>query len=146
MIMRSFALATAFTFLAIGFIVMAMTYSNSGISGPRCNPAVMVVVMLRTFLGTAHLTFDVKQALVYIPAQGLGAMLGTFAASGAFARRGSLSYPPLSPVVSISRGSLGECGAISTLLYLFLYVTTFNGLVGTSFLGPAAAVIITTML
>ena len=85
--MGSFAFGTAlgvgvrsaFTLLTIGFIVAAITYTSGAISGPRYNPVVTFAVMLRTDLGGAHLTFGVKEASVYIPAQGLGATLGAIA-------------------------------------------------------------------
>ena len=70
---------SAFTLLTIGFIVTGMTYTSSAISGARDNPVVAVAVILRTFLGTAHLAFEVKKAEGYTPAQSLGATLGTIA-------------------------------------------------------------------
>ena len=71
---------SAFALLGIGFIVTAMSYSSGAISGPHYDPVMTFAVMLRTFLGTAHLALDVKKALEYIPAQGFGATLGTIAA------------------------------------------------------------------
>ena len=64
--------------------------------------------------------------------QGLGATLGTIAASSAFARRSALSYPPLPSVVNVWQGFLAECGATAMLGYMFSHVTAIEELVGAS--------------
>jgi len=90
-VMRSFAFGTAMdagvraalTLLALVFFVTAMTHGGGTITGPHCDPMVTFAGMLCTSLDAAHYTFDVMKALVYTPAQVLGAALVTIEGWGA---------------------------------------------------------------
>jgi len=132
--------------LSIGCILMCMIYMGGAISGAHYNPAVTVAVLLRTLFGATHDEFSLKQAILYIPSQILGSLLGSLAAWGAVESNAKVGYPTV-PIVSghIGKGILGEALGTFLLAYTVLNVATVKQLRGNCFFGLAIGMVVTAM-
>jgi len=131
--------------LSIGSILMVMIYMGGAISGAHYNPAVTLAVTLRSVLGATHDNFSVKKALMYVPAQILGALVGSLAAWGAREEAAGVGYPALPSSSNLGQGILGELIGTFLLVYVILNVATVKALAGNSFFGLAIGMVVTAM-
>jgi aquaporin Z len=131
--------------LSIGSILMVMIYAGGATSGAHYNPAVTLALALRSLLGATHDEFSVTKALMYVPAQVLGALVGAIAAWGALGDNALVGYPALPEVSDIGRGILGEVIGTFLLAYVVLNVATVKALAGNSFFGLAIGMVVTSM-
>jgi len=131
--------------LSIGSILMVMIYMGGAISGAHYNPAVTLAVTVRTLSGATHDNFSVRKALMYVPAQILGALVGALAAWGALEDNAKVGYPALPATSNLGQGFLGEVVGTFLLVYVILNVATVKALAGNSFFGLAIGMVVTAM-
>jgi len=134
--------------LSIGSALMVMVYMGGAVSGAHFNPAVTLALLLRTAFGPTHDEFALRRAAFYVPAQILGAALGTFFAWGVMGGNkfvGYPYYPWLPPEKGAGPGILGELLGTFLLAYVVLNVATVKNLAGNSFFGLAIGMVVTSM-
>ncbi len=114
--------------LAMGVMLMALTYSMGYISGGQFNPAISLAVFLR---GKIHL----KEMGFYIVAQCLGAVAAAFAVALLISAK-----PPVQPIItpiyfSMVPALMAELLGIFGFTWIVLNVATSKSLEGNSFYG-----------
>ena len=98
------------TSLAFGLVIVAMAYSIGNISGCHINPAVTIAMMIRKEM-------SVKEGLLYMCAQAIGAFIGSLLL--ALVVRGFVNLGGNEIQATLSSGvEFGENGAVRTYDFL----------------------------
>ncbi|HXR30252.1 MAG TPA: aquaporin, partial [Solirubrobacterales bacterium] len=115
--------------LVFGLVIMAMVYATGHLSGAHINPAVTLA-----FAATRH--FPAREALVYIAAQLLGAVLGALALLAVWPDAPA-SLGATIPSVGVGSALIYELTMTAILMFVIMAVAT-----DTRAVGAAAAIAI----
>ena len=111
---------TVATALAFGLVIVAMAYSIGNISGCHINPAVTIAMMIRKEM-------SVKEGLLYMCAQGVGAFVGSLLLALSVRGFGALGGNAIQPIL-MSNGELDALSYIGAfvielvLTFVFVFV------------------------